>query len=244
MQMEKGFEDIFYYHDHKILVKCAKIEIILPIIYFDKSIATIEEDVVETLGIFDFYVYRTGAEGEKGEKYFQQYASNIKIKPNSMSIKGKGDDRYYSLELVEGDAMMASTIIAQDPSTVKRFIQLLFSGYMPDSLGYDEISDSWDMCLEINGGSMPVSEPIKRLGVAGACRNKNDLSEPFRHLLKRKPDTPMTDRKIIRIDDMPRYNSSMAALTSADPKQSMTVAVVRNRTGKKSKGSPIEKAIM
>lgn len=237
-------EEIFKIVDKEFLVMVPRLEIVIPKSFIDYGVAEIAGSIVDLFGIFDFYVWKTeDDETEKPELHTFHIPSIITTIPGRITERGSGDEKEYVFEYSIGDRFMKSTSLPQSSEVVKRFIKLIFTGHIPSSIGYSDLITMWSQCVKINGVNLNVVEKILELIISEFARNPNDYSQTFRELLARVPDTDEKSRKMLRVEDIPRYTSTFASLTSADPKQGMTIATIRTREGKKSKMSPIEEAI-
>lgn len=220
-------------------------EVHIPEEYIDHGISFIVGQEIQTFGLIDLYVYETEDHSDKPKIVEMVFPSIIRTCPSHIELQKGKDGNEYRLEYHLGSKFIKSTLITKHPDTARNMVDILFKGYIPDSLDYTEILLFWMQCNELNGVDLNVSSVILQTILSEFARDPDHLENPFRLALndpKRKLNTKQ--RKLLRVQDLPRVSSTFASLSSADPKQGITVSVVRKRTGGLDNPSPIEEAIV
>lgn len=232
--------------DKRVILKKPYAEVHIPEDYVEHGIASIIGEEVETFGLFDVYVWETEDKTKNNPvKVSLTFSSKIRTVPSRIDRKKVGEEGEYILEYVQGDLFIKSTQIAKSGDVSRAFIDILFKGYIPDSLSYDDMHDFWNQCNNINGINLNVSDVVTEMILATFARDPHHMEIPFRIALsdKRKGYNGFS-RKMVRVTDIPRFNSTFASLSSGDPKQGITTSINRHRSGAGDNPSPIEDAIL
>ncbi len=221
-------------------------EIRIPEEYMRHGISSIIADKVETFGLFEINVWDSeDITDQTPIKISFSFPSVIRTCPDRIEQKKIGDDSYYVLEYLQGDAIIESTLLAKNAEVPKLFMAILFNGYIPDSLSYDEVVNFWAQCNSINSVNLKVKSVVMQAIIAAFARDPKEPELPFRIAINDpKKKFTMLDRKFIRVMDLPRLNSTFASISSSDPKQGITASIVRRRTQAYEAPSPVEEAIL
>jgi hypothetical protein len=220
-------------------------EIIIPAEYMDHNIAEIIGQEVDTFGLFNFYVYDSyDVENIKPRVFFFKFPSRIRMAPSSIGDRrGEKGEKEYVLKFEEGDTLITSTAIQENSDVARQMIDIMFNAYLPEAIPYHEIHQFWTQVNRFNGVKPAASEAVLELVVSELARDPNDLSRPFRLLMRDDRNVSSGARKLINIKNIPKYNSTFASVTSGNAKQGITSSIARRRQGKPDKSSPIETAI-
>ena len=241
-----NMNDIFKKEDNALLLNWARAQIKLPASYFEHNISVLIGREIDTFGLFKIAVWEHDIEHEKPLFIEFKFPSIVRTIPDRIYEERDGEELYYVLEYISGDKIIKSLLIAKNDEAPRVFIDLLFKGYIPDSIPYDEIYDIWTQCNSINEINFAVSSVIMELVVSSFARDPHLLERPFRLALNDKNNKyTMYDRKMISSTTLPKISSSFAALSSGDPRQGITASIVRTRSGSADEEviSPIEDAI-
>lgn len=254
---KKIFDKYFKKNDNKsITFLGTKLIVIIPDKYFNK-IASITNTTVTTLGIFEGYIFDDIDEEDFSKatnKFVMKLPSEVILTPSNIdtfSIEKEDiieetlkKENMTKLIFFQGDQFILSTSLVQNYNVIMSFLNMLFNGYMPSSLSYEDILLVWDNCNRFNGGgSLKVN--ITTLGsiIANIVRCPDDLSTQFRMRYERFREQGVKNGTLVRLYDLPKYTDSYSAITSADPKHGITVAIERKNEGIPEITTPIEKAI-
>ena len=241
-----NLEEIFEKGKHDALIfKKPYGEVHIPEDYIAHGIATIIGQEIETFGLFDVTVYENEDQSGTPTVVHFTFPSVIRTSPSHIELKRGADGNEYVLQYGIGDRFINSTLIAQQSAVARMFIDTLFKGYIPDSLPYDKLLQFWSDCNAINGVNLNVLSVVLQTILSEFARDPVSPEYPFRMALNdKKRNVSQLDRLLVRVMDLPRFNSTFASLSSADPKQGITMSVVRRRMEKSDNPSPVEDAIL
>lgn len=210
--------------------------------YFELSIAAVIGEVVEAMGIFPYALF--DKDGKLIHVKHFKHPTIITCKPskiekvNNFTVEGSRSPKSYRvLHFVKGDELMSAVAIPATVENVEKFVNLFMRGNLPDYIAYDEIL--LDYVIQnaiINDFSYKVSNQIIGMVISELCRDPNDLSKPFRYTKMED----MTNYKMIKIMDAPKYTSPYTAITSENPDEAIAGAIITTGTG----ASPLEKVMM
>jgi hypothetical protein len=126
---------------------------------------------------------------------------------------------------------------------VNKLLDMLLQGFIPKSVPYDQVISLFNDACTLNGMKLNVADTIMEVMIAELSRDANDIKKPFRYTLRDKPGVSMYASKRIKMLSLARLTNNFAAISSADPKQGITVSIGRERTGEPQAESAVEKAI-
>lgn len=230
----------------ELKLKAPYAEVHIPQDFIEHGIATIIGQEIELFGLFDILVWETeDKEASKPTKIAFSFPSMIRTVPSRIDHKKVGDEGEYIFEYSPEDLFIKTTRVAKVADISRAFVDILFKGYIPDSISYDELPRFWAKCNQLNGVNMRVMNVVIEVIIAAFARDPNQMEIPFRIGFgdKRKKYTPYS-RKLVRVMDLPRLTSTFASLSSADPKQGITTSIVGKRTGRSESPTPVEDAIL
>lgn len=243
--------------DGPVIFNGSKLVIVFPEKYL-KKIATITNTTITTLGVYEGYIFDDMEEEDlekASHKFISKIACEVTLTPSHIDTYNSiyedpvsetmVKELFYKLVFLQGDVYMANTIATQSLTVMKSYLELLFGGSIPKSLSYDDIVKVWDRCNRSNGGgSLKVNISVLSSIVANLVRCPDDLSTQFRFKYDQYYKKGIKNGKLVRLFDAPKYTDSYSALTGADPKHGITVAISNTRmTGKEDEPIPIELAI-
>ena len=184
--------------------------------YFELKAASIIGEKVETLGLFMYSNFTKGG------------------KSDGLKINKKAS--YRLLHFSKGDELICSLAVPQSTANVEKFVNLLTRANLPEFIPYDELFKYLIMNGDLNGFNYKVSNQIIGLVISELCRDKDDLTKPFR--LSGKDN--MMDYVFIPINKAPKFTSPYMAVTSENPDEAIAAAM-NVETNQK---SPLESIMM
>lgn len=258
-QSKKLYNQLFREEsDHSVTFLGTKLVVIFPKEYIKKGIATINGKSVSILGIFEAYTYDNvdkDVEDECEHHFALKCPTLLTLVPPSIdeysttvedNISGEMyKETYYKLTFYYGDTFIQNTIAVQSLEVLKKYVELIFAGHMPSVLTYEDILNTWDLCNRSNGGGdLKVDFAMLAITLASLTRCPDDYSTQFRLKYDKYYANGIYNGKIVRMNDIPKYSSDFAALTGADAKHGITIAMKNRRVDhKETTVTPIEEVI-
>jgi hypothetical protein len=247
-----NFEKIFELRDESFIVKVPYIKVYIPESYVMHDIAEVIGQDIDTIGLFYFDVF--GEDPSKYEiedpyknpvRYFYKLPTYIRMCPSRIIVDERDEEKNLVnvLEFAQGDKFIHSINLAKDWKVVNKFVELLIKGFIPKAVRYDEIAALLRECCNINDVDLNIADTIAELLISELSRDPLDIKKPFRYAIKDNPSIDMRSKKSIKIDILGRLNNTFAAISSADPKQGITVSITRERNNEENIISPVEEAI-
>lgn len=233
----------FYYQDKEKLIFNNDGELIyyVPEKFFDLQIALSLGEYVKTMGIFSYGLFDKNGKKIKISNFkcptiFTCKPSSI-TKESSLHLAGtKEAEAYRLLHFKKGDELICNTSVPMDVENVEKFLNLLVSANLPQTIAYDEIYDYIMSNANLNKFNYKVSGQIIGIIMGELYRDSNDLSREFR----------LTDMKdmhnytAISIKKVPKYTSAYAAITSENADEAIAAAM----TNKGTSDTPLERVVM
>jgi hypothetical protein len=241
-----NYQDLFMQQGERVMVKAPYIKVYIPIDYMEHRIAEIIGQDIRTMGLFYFDVFDFDNNDNLKllKRYFLTIPTYITMSPSKISTERDEDKRIVNVfEFKYGDIFINSTLVKQDWKVVSNMIEILIQGFMPSSIGYDEMYSIISECTKINDIDFKISDMIMELLIAELNRDPNNIRRPFRLALKDDPNISMNLSKRIKIDVLARINNTFAAISSADPLQGVSVSINRERYNEKQIPSAIEESL-
>ena len=208
--------------------------------YFESSTAVVFGEIIELMGVFDYDVFDSNGK-HSGMKNFY-YPTMIQCKPSSMekitdfAITKDVKMNYRLLKFKKDDEVICNTNIPKGIANAEKFINLMIGGHLPPTIPYNKLHEYINYNAELNGFGYGMSAQMLGIIVSELCRDKNDLTRPFRL-------TDMKDQlgyKMVSIKVLPKFISPYVAITSENADESIANAII-NKTGS---DSPLEKVMM
>lgn len=244
--------------NHSITFLGNKLVVLFPKVYIKKKIAEITNKTINILGIFEGYIFDDIDEEDLNKadhKFGLKCPAFITLNPPTMEemkttiedpISGEMyRETYYKLTFYFGETFIQNTIAVQSINVLKKFTDMLFGGHIPSVLTYEDILSSWDLCNRSNGGGdLRADYAMLAIIIASLTRCPDDYTTQFRLKYKKYYEKGIRNGKIVRMNDIPKYSSDFAALTGADAKHGITIAMKNRRVDKKETAiTPIEEVI-
>lgn len=151
------------------------------------------------------------------------YPSDYDIR--TLSINGKEPEKYYVMKYYPGDRIMPMRT-QESPDNCTRFLTVLLSGKLPETIPAYQISQIWKENFEINGYDPEIPPSTMEACVSVLCRYNKDLNIPFRKIIGQKNSKATEyDYFIANIRQVTALTNAMSALTFEDV-GFMTAAVI------------------
>ena len=237
--------------DNKFIVKVPYIRVYLPSDFFEHGIAEVIGSDVQTFGIFSFDVY--GADSKNFDetnpfvdplRMFFEMPMQIKMCPSSITQERNSDKELVTvLEFVQGDSFLASINFVQTWKNISKLLDLLLKGFLPKELDYDKVIPFLNECQKLNKATYAVADTLEEIMVAEIYRDPNNLSRGFRFAIRDNPNTKMNEAVTAKMEALGRMYNTFAAISSGDPKQGITMSIIRERYGEPQKESSIETSL-
>ncbi len=245
-------------NDHSITFLGTKMVVVFPKEYVKQNIATILNKSINILGIFDGYIFDdiNNDDINKADHIFSlKCPASITLNPPSIDefrniiedpISGEMfKETFYKLTFYYGDTFIENTVAVQSLNILKKFVDMIFGGHIPSSLSYEDVLNTWDACNRSNGGGdLKADYAMLALTIASLTRCPDDYTTQFRLKVDQYYNKGIMNGKIVRMNDIPKYSSDFAALTGADAKRGITIAMKNKRVDKRETTiTPIEEVI-
>lgn len=238
---------IFRSDDDFIYLNVPYCEFYIPMYYFDSAassrFAEDFNDKIDVLGIFNVGIFENGKFKEMKTMNLPTmisifvYDSEIRdvVMTNGVSTKCKVV-KYLK------NAKIMQSMIFEDDTYAKKFINYIMSGKLPSILPYSKMLDIWRMNQEVNGVHFGMSSLYLEMILAVAFRNPKNLSQKFAKIAG-EPGVSDYDYSTASIRQICQYNSTFTALTFEDIDSMITSSLNKTRTHAKEADSPVEQVI-
>lgn len=152
-------------------------------------------------------------------------------------------DKYRVLQYELGD-IMSQEATTQSVTNCERFMSLVTSGKIPQSIGYDENLMIWMENFDINGIDPGVPSVVLQAIIAEKSRAQDDYSVPFRKRIGiDSSNVGQKDFKQMNLNEIAAYSSVMAGLSFERITDKITTALNMSYNDLPQKKSPIEQVI-
>lgn len=236
--------------DSSIVFEGEYMEIYLPKTSFEKKISYLKGENIETLGIFNFLVYKDGnRDPKKAEKRSLTLPFKIQFQFNSFYdtkislIPGREPEDYRVFTLEKGNLFCVQTDFAKSSANTKELIFMIHGGNLPSSVPYDKVLDCYVGTALLNGVDLKIPMLIYELILAELCRYKEDINTPFRKAINENNKLSHNDYKTISIKKLPSLNSTFASITFEDINNAVITSINKTKNNEDEKPSPIEKVL-
>lgn len=240
-----------------IYFKGEKLIITFPEEFIKKKVAIIVNKNVAVLGIYKGYIFDDIDEenlNNATHEYTLKSPSQYIITPSlieeyTTSVMDTTNETMKRVKMIkltffQDDKYIddVNTVVSTD--VLESFMNMLLGGQIPETITYAELPKIWNECNRRNGGgNLTMNFNSLCSIVAGITRCPDDYSVPFRLKYKHYLSKGIEQGKMLRLYDVPKFTSNFSALTSADPKHGITVAMNRKTESKKDIITPVEEAI-
>lgn len=244
--------------NHSVTFLGEKLIVLIPKEYIQRNIATIINKDISLLGIFEGYIYDNvdkDIDDPCTHHFVLKCPAMLTLTPPTFveystviedSISGEMyKENYYKLSFYYGDTFIQNTVAVQSIEVYKKYADMLFTGHLPSLLTYEDVLNCWDICNRANGGKdLSVDYIMQAVIIASLTRCPDDLTTQFRLKYDTYYKKGIYNGKVVRMNDIPKYSSDFAALTGADAKHGITIAMKNRRVDKKPETiTPVEEVI-
>lgn len=236
--------------DNRLKVKAPYVKVKIPEDFFNHKIAEMTGSEVTTIGVMHIEVYGLDdkdfdIDNPKNPKVILfKMPMQLTLCPSDISEERDENKKLVTvLEFQEGDTFIKSTLFIRNWKTVSKVVDLLLKGFLPKEIAYDQIMNFFDECCTENKTNTQVADTIVEVMIAELSRDPNNLSKPFRLALKDNPNLKMTDKQFIKVDSLGRMYNNFASISGGDPKNGISMSIVRTRYNEPQKSSTIEEAL-
>lgn len=236
-------KSIFRSEGDYIYLDASYCEFYIPMSYFDSSRNFAEDfnDTIKVLGIFNVGIFENG-------KFKELRTLNL---PTTITINVY-DSEIREIKMSNGEttqckvvkylknAKIMRSVVFQDDEPVKKYLQFLISGKIPNIIPYSQQLRVWRKNQVLNGIHFGVSSVYLELVLSVVNRNPKKLNEKFSKVAEENGDF---DYKFASIRQICQYNSTFTALTFEDIDSMITTSLNKSRNKVKERESPIEQII-
>ena len=224
-------------------------EVYIPRYYFEDKVAIRIGNLIETLGMFVFRVFKS--EDDKTDNvptHIFNFPSIMATKPTDSYnaklpglIKGSSIEEFTVLKYYKGDVFINNVNMVQKSDNTVLFINLLNKGKIPSIIPYNKVLETEIANLEFNNVNLKVPATVMELIISEIYRDKNDLTKSFR--FRAGQGANMMDYRPTNIKSISTFNSTFTGITFENIDYNITASVNKARQGKSEAISPIEKTI-
>ena len=241
-----------------VVFKGQKLIVQIPLDWLNENIASISQTTVETFGLFEGYIFDDADKSDitnADHKFTMKLPCNMIMKPSHILegtkvVENVDTDtlenaKIFNLIFLQDDIFMVSTSIVQDSDVVDKFIYLLLTAQLPETIKYEEMPILWQNCAAMNGsGDLKSNFNTLALIVMNLARDYDDYSIEFRKVYEKYYAKGIYNPKMVHYWTIPKYTSTFTSLPATDAKYGLTVSMERQAKNKNSNiPSPIEEAI-
>ena len=144
-------------------------------------------DGFKLVGIFNMRFFEDESQPREAVKLRTfNYPNTIFTYPTSYDIEKirlndyMDPEPYYVFKYQFGDVMMDAEVIKATNNCMK-FLTMITSGKIPNTIPYDAFIRIWENNFKINGVNSGVPSVTLQLIWATMCRSQSDLTKPFRY---------------------------------------------------------------
>lgn len=206
----------------------------------------------QVIGIFNMKFFNDASKVDKAARdaaptFTFNFPNMIETYPTSSTTKtltiADITDKYRVLHYELGD-VMSQEATTQSVTNCERFMALVTSGKIPQSIGYDENLNIWMENFDINGIDPGVPSVVLQAIIAEKSRARDDYSVPFRKRIGVENSTVgQKDFKQMNLNEIAAYSSVMAGLSFERITDKITTAINMSYNDLPQKKSPIEQVI-
>jgi hypothetical protein len=228
----------------KAVFRGYKMEVYIPISYFESESAYIMSNTVVTLGIFIVKTYSSETSSGATGRFLLPFTINtIPDKMENVTAELYGStDNYKKLTYYNGDVFIDNVNAIAKLKNLVDFIGMIHSGKVPKFIDYKDVAKIEMDLMELNSSSLGVNFIILHLIISEIYRQKNDITKPFRFSYKADKVNEL-DYMPINLVDIPRVSSTFTALSFQDMDFAIISSVNKYRNNVADVESPVEKVI-
>lgn len=236
-------KSVFRSEGDYIYLNASYCEFYIPMFYFDSSRKFAEDfnDTIKVLGIFNVGIFENG---QLKELRTLNLPTIIDINVYDSEIRevtmSNGEVAQCKVVKYLKDSKIMRSVIFQDDGPVKKYLQFLISGKIPNIIPYSQQLRVWRKNQTLNGIHFGVSSVYLELVLSVVNRNPKKLNEKFSKVAEVNGEF---DYKFASIRQICQYNSTFTALTFEDIDSMITSSLNKSRNNIKERESPIEQII-
>ena len=236
-------KSVFRSEGDYIYLNASYCEFYIPMFYFDSSRKFAEDfnDTIKVLGIFNVGIFENG---QLKELRTLNLPTIIDINVYDSEIRevtmSNGEVAQCKVVKYLKDSKIMRSVIFQDDGPVKKYLQFLISGKIPNIIPYSQQLRVWRKNQTLNGIHFVVSSVYLELVLSVVNRNPKKLNEKFSKVAEVNGEV---DYKFASIRQICQYNPTFTALTFEDIDSMITSSLNKSRNNIKERESPIEQII-
>lgn len=207
------------------------------------SIAEISGMYVSSIGLFNWAII--DKHGKRGKLMPFNFPTMFLCKPRdiekvkNLELDNTEPSDYRLLKFKYNDEVVSQCRVPKLIDNVEIFFKMaIMTGKIPTSIPYDKLWEVYMESANLNGFDYGLNMQIFGILIAGICRDKNDISKPFKSTNMKN----MNDYRPIKITMIPKYISPYTAITSENWDEAIRAAILM-KDKENVANSPLEKII-
>lgn len=207
------------------------------------SIAEISGMYVSSIGLFNWAII--DKHGKRGKLMPFNFPTMFLCKPRdiekvkNLELDNTEPSDYRLLKFKYNDEVVSQCRVPKLIDNVEIFFKMaIMTGKIPTSIPYDKLWEVYMESANLNGFDYGLNMQIFGILIAGICRDKNDISKPFKSTNMKN----MNDYRPIKITMIPKYISPYTAITSENWDEAIRAAILM-KDKENVADSPLEKII-
>lgn len=222
------------------------LEVYVPLRFEESGLYEDLGDSVEVIGVLNLRVFEKNKPGKLKTlnlpTTINMYPSEKTRQKLKLLAEREEDDSYIVLKFFKGDVLTnKSTRI--DSTNVERFLGMITSGKIPNTIAYSSIIKLWHKNLQLNSVSLGVPSNVLELLITEIYRYKKDPALTFGSVRGKNPAISDYDYRAANMRETCSRSSVFAAVTFEDMDAMLTSSINMTNYNKKQTISPIEKII-
>lgn len=235
--------------DDCLFLDSGKLNVYIPQKYFDKKIATMYGDHVESLGFIMYKYYNKSSDDKPSKIDVLNLPTFVTFYPNYTSanvidrIYPDSDEAKYTIMTFEAGSKILLLNTIQSLDNVSKFLDTLIGGDLDNNIPYDKITNAWLENLLVNDRSLGIPYSIMSMIVSELYRYKKDRKISFAQALNKYPNIGMRDYIVINFRELCGNSSVLAGLAFEDMNQMLDMSLNMTSDKKEQSISPLEKML-
>lgn len=218
----------------------------IPEVLFEKEIAVVEGEYIETLGVLNYAVVPKVGDKVKKVKTFYLPTRFVtkpgkieKVKDFAISPNYTADFRICHYENNGSDEIIHETRVPKDMLAVDQLFSLMVTtGNTPKTINYYDLYKYHLDSIDMAGNKYGMAGSLFGLLVSELCRDPDDINKPFR--LGKNIDKNPYSYIPISIKEVPKLTTTFMSLTSENFDDAVVGAIMNDSD----KTSPLERVLM
>lgn len=212
------------------------------------AVATPYGDGFKLIGMFNMRFFDDDKQPRDSVKLRTfNYPNVIITQPTTWSIETlalspfKEPEQYYVFKYYFGDMMMDAEV-QKDHSNCTKFLFMIMSGKIPETIPYDQFIKIWETNFAINGIDPGVPSLTLQLIWAEMCKNPSDLTYPFRKIVGRG-GANILDYVQVNMDTTTSGSSVFSSIAFQKVTEKLATSMNMTKEGKEQRKSPVERVL-